>query len=395
MKIFILFVCLCISLFAQEQKLSTLAPTSSVFIDLEEGICDNTCLHELLQSQQIFSFLSKFNRKNADTIAFDTYNAFRTLLRINETDNINIRIAMLIPQKSIRRYAITTVNSAISYLLLQDANFELKVFNSIDEQKNSLQTAITQIKNEGFLYVIAPLTQQGVQIVSNEHQNLLFFIPTINRSKFPQASANLFFGGIDYEKQIDLLLSRSNKKIAIFKDGSELGEELSQIIAQKNPQIVLEQSLENPKTDFKKMLKTNMKLDDSAVFFNTPLVKTSLLASQFRFYDRLPAVLLSTQINYNPLLLTLTQYEDRKQLYIANSITQVPNNIEDINSLLGHSITYDWVNYASSIGVDFFYSNYLDPTTNSVFHERIFANQVEYDIAIMQAKRYKFEAVLP
>jgi SRSO17 transposase len=127
---------------------------------------------------------------------------------------------------------------------------------------------------------------------------------------------------------------------------------------------------------------------------NTPLVKTSLIASQLRVYDIEPYALLSTQINYNPMLLTLTQYADRKEFFIANSIGKSTVNMEELNSLFGHDIVYDWVNYSTSVGIDYFYTHYFVPTASRNFNENIVENQVEYDISIVKPKRYKFEKEL-
>lgn len=107
------------------------------------------------------------------------------------------------------------------------------------------------------------------------------------------------------------------------------------------------------------MLKNNKTLLNSSIFMNTPLVKTSLISSQLRVYKIVPYMLLSTQINYNPMLLTLTQYEDRKNFYLANSIGKTTVEMEELNSLFGHDIVYDWVNYSTSIGIDYFYTHFL------------------------------------
>ena len=59
------------------------------------------------------------------------------------------------------------------------------------------------------------------------------------------------------------------------------------------------------------MFKGNSSLNNTSLYLNTQLVTASLIASQLRANDIRPYALLSTQVNYNPLLLTLTQYEDR------------------------------------------------------------------------------------
>ena len=90
------------------------------------------------------------------------------------------------------------------------------------------------------------------------------------------------------------------------------------------------------------------------------------------------------------MLLTLTQYDDRKEFFIANSIGESSVNMRELNSLFGHDIVYDWVNYSTSLGMDFFYTQYFVPTSSRSFSESIVKNQVEYDITIVKPKRYKF-----
>ena len=56
--------------------------------------------------------------------------------------------------------------------------------------------------------------------------------------------------------------------------------------------------------------------------------------SQLTLYDTNATNVLSTQINYDPLVLSMTQYEDRKNMIIANSITQNNNILIETNSFL-------------------------------------------------------------
>ena len=95
------------------------------------------------------------------------------------------------------------------------------------------------------------------------------------------------------------------------------------------------------------------------------------------------------------MLLTLTQYEDRKELYIGNAIDFVPSELRVMNSLLGHSIEYDWVNYATSIGIDHFYTHYFNPGSSPLFKEMILDGQVHYKTLIMKANRYRFYSLVP
>jgi SRSO17 transposase len=394
MKKFFLLVCFVSSLFAVGTKISHIPAAKTVFIDLDESVCDEACLASYLQNNEIFSFLSKYHGAVEDEEIKNRYIYFQALFRIVSDESMSIKVAILVPQKSIRRYAITTVNSIVAYMLSKNHDFEVSVFNSIDEEESSIKEAIEEIKRQNHQYVIAPVTIKGAQELVKYSQNLLIYIPTLHLNEFNNLNSNIIFGGIDYEEQVSRLLKYSNSKVSLFWDGSLLGENLNEIIKKQVPHISYEQAIDNSKVNFKRIFKDNNKLNNSSIFLNTPLVRTSLIASQLRFYEREPYSLLSTQINYNPLILTLTQFEDREKLYIANSIGKTSTKLEEINALFGHNIVYDWVNYSASIGVDYIYTRHLLPTENQEFREKIEDNQVIYDISIVKPKRYKFEKEL-
>ena len=322
------------------------------------------------------------------------FSYYQRIFRIFEDEEFSIRIAMLVPQKSIRRYASTTVNSVLAYLVSKQNNFEVKVFNSNDEKEESILRELANIKKENFRYVIAPVTSSGAQIIIDNESDLVIFIPTVHRKILKNSASNVMFGGIDYDRQIDELLRHANDKVVYFSDGSKLSKSLNKSLIDKNPKIIYSKSINSSRVSFKQMFKDNKKLVQSSIFMNTPLVKTSLIASQLRVYDIETYALLSTQINYNPMLLTLTQYDDRKEFYIANSIGKSTVELEDINSLFDHDIVYDWVNYSTSIGIDYFYTYYFVPTSSSNFNENIVENQVQYEVLIVRPKRYKFEKKL-
>ncbi len=127
----------------------------------------------------------------------------------------------------------------------------------------------------------------------------------------------------------------ANDKVAIFSDSSSIARELNCEVKEFAPMVVYEKMLDKTNQNFKKILKWNKKLDNASIFMNLPLIKTSLLASQLRVYDRKPYRLLSTQINFNPMILTLTQYGDRKNMLIANSIDKIDPKITQYSAILG------------------------------------------------------------
>lgn len=392
----LLIISIAISLmFAKSDKLSHIPPTKSVFLNIDGAICDVYCMEKYIDDGQIFSFLSHYNNSMAELQTMQSeYEYYKRIFRIFDDEFMSIRVALLVPQKSIRRYAITTVNSTIAYLMSKQNDFEVKVFNSIDESEESVKKQFEEIKKENFMYVIAPVTEVGAKSIVKYVDDLIVYIPTVHKSNIESNKSNIIFGGINYDKQIEELLKFSNDKVSYFTDGSNLSNSLNKSLTNLHPSIVYSKNINNSRVNFKRILKNNRRIKGTTVFMNTPLVKTSLISSQLRVYKIEPYSILSTQINYNPMLLTLTQYEDRKNFLIANSIGNTIVTMKEINSLFGHDIVYDWVNYSTSIGIDFLYTNYFVPVSQKNFSENIVENQVQYDISIVKPRRYKFEKEL-
>lgn len=305
-------------------------------------------------------------------------------------DSTMIKIAVLVPQKTIKKYAITSVNSVISYLLYKNYYFDLNVFNSGDEREESIAKALADIQAGGYNYIIAPVTADGANIIANRVTDTLVFIPTLHRSNVRNAGSNIVFGGIDYDQQIALLATKANERVGTFEDGSSLGYQLNGYVKKNNNRVFYEKRVDSPKANFKQMFKGNSSLNNASLYLNTQLVTSSLIASQLRANDIRPYTLLSTQVNYNPLLLTLTQYEDRDHMYIANSIQKAPPALEEINTMFGHDIVYDWVNYSTSIGADYLCQQFFDGKIARTFKENISSNQVIYNTSLYQPGRSEF-----
>jgi SRSO17 transposase len=121
------------------------------------------------------------------------------------------------------------------------------------------------------------------------------------------------------------------------------------------------------------------------------VVKSAMVMSQLTLYDVNQTNVLSTQINYNPELLLLTQQKDRQNMYIANSINYHNNILIESNALLRNNIVYDWINYATTIGADYFY--HLITSAHREYPQEIINNQVHYPIAIVKPTYSRFITV--
>lgn len=384
-RFFLIFV-LSISLSAKSFLISPISLPKTEILDIELNECNDDCLNNLLQNGKIFSFLAKAKQAESRDLK-EQYQLYASLLNISKQNQYpeELKIAIISPTKKIGKYAESTIKSVISYLLLKNTNFYIKNFEIQDENIETLQSTITNIENENFDFIIAPLTLEGAQNIVQIPTYIKIYIPTINKNEIQSIqNPNTFFGGIDYKEQIQKLLNFANSDLFVFyEENSPLAIKLTSMIENSSSYFSKKIGLSSQTANLKKYFYKNRDLNESTLFLNTPIVESSLIMSQLTLYDLEPKTILSTQINYNPLIFSLTQYQDRKNLIIANSIYKSPDILEEINSLLTNDISFNWINYSTSIGIDYFYSN--KTYTNRIFSEDVLNNQIIYKILLEKA----------
>ncbi len=402
-KIFLLIIS-AVLLFSSGKELNTkIPPAKNIIIDIDPYECSHSCLEEYLKKGFIFSFLAK--AKNEDFK--EEYIVYAREINLenpksnsegfelaNEEEPYDyekrgayVKIALLVPQKVIGKYAVSVTNSVLAYLLYKNGDFDMEIFNCETEEEENILSSLKEIKEKGYQYVIAPVTDRGAETIFQNERDLTVYIPTVNKQNISFATAsNINFGGIDYKKQIDKLSSYINDKIVVFKDQSPASNRISNYLKEKFEDfIVYEPVIAGKNINYASIIRGHFaSLQDSSVFLNTPLIKTSLILSQLRLYKIKPYALLSTQINYHPLLLTLTQYGDRKNLLLANSIHNKNFVLTDINKILDNNILFDWINYSTSIGMDFIYTSYIDQNDYPIFEEKLIDNQINYSVSIVK-----------
>lgn len=306
-----------------------------------------------------------------------------------------LRIALLIPYSKIGRYATSTTNASFAYLMSKNRPFELKSYKIEDESYDEILKTLKKIQADGFSYIIAPLTQSGEKIVSKINPQINIYFPTINKKDTQTTSKYLYYGGIDYRAQSDLLLKESVSPLVIFYDKSEIGEQLSNYQEYKFKQDnattrnnVVKFSIPQQITSLEDKLKDNKRISGGSFFVNTPIVKSGMIMSQLTLYNTNSTNVLSTQTNYNPLLLSMTQYQDRKNMIIANSITQNNDELIETNSLLGNDIVYEWINYTTTVGIDYF--SYIISGTKREYNIDNVNNQMVYPIVLLEPSVSRF-----
>lgn len=318
------------------------------------------------------------------------------------SSNKEVKIALLLPYKKIGKYASTTTNAVFAYLTTKSSSFDLKSYKIESESKKDIKEALDKIQSDGFSYVIAPLTQEGADAISEINPSINIYFPTINKENANSASNYLYYGGIDYNAQINMLLKESTSTLVLFSDESAISKSLASYESEQFKQReydsfsddekkVIEYSIPSRTTNLKQYLDDNEDIQKASFFINTPIIKTGMIMSQLTLYDANATNIMSTQVNYDQLLLSMTQYNDRKNMIIANSITKQNTLLIETNSLLGNDIVYDWINYTTTIGVDYFFNQITNEGRE--YDIDLEDNQMIYKIELLRPGLYRFFSV--
>ncbi len=306
-----------------------------------------------------------------------------------------IKIALISSPLVIGKYSQSTYNVALATLLASHDSFELLAYEMPNESYETILTTVEKIINEGNMAILAPLTLDGTRHLLNIPIRVPVFIPTVHKRDVGPAGDNIIFGSIDYEAQIKALVPYMANSLAIFYGDSLVGSVLS-----KTTQSVASESNKNIKNfstysvDLKgsnivKYLSRPAAYNKKSVVTHLPIVKTSMLLSQMTFTGAHEKNILSTQINYDPALLTLTQYPDRKNMIIANSIVELAPTIYEANALMNNDLSFDWINYTTSVGADYLIS-YL-AGHHRAYSMPLIDHQIIYPVELLHPTESGFE----
>ena len=235
--------------------------------------------------------------------------------------NDSNKIALVFPSKIVGKYGQDTINTMISYMIHNNLNFELEVFDSKTQQLEDIKKTFALINKNSFSNIIILYTVDALENLFkiNNLDKFYIYFPLINKKDSNYYSSKFFYGGLNYKNQIDRLLNIDNINKSIFYTNNKLSLKLNEYIKDSNKSINYITRFNTNSKSFKKKF-SNKILDNTSLFLNTSIIDTSIILSQLRIYDRVLNKTLSTQLNYTPLLLSLTQYLDRENLIIANSI---------------------------------------------------------------------------
>lgn len=384
MRLFSIFILLPFMLFADSNVFSNIPPAKIEVININPESCNKSCLKDLSKEGKILSFIARFDKSIDDedlqNLMMQYSNEIGIYYKVRfDTLGKKLEVALLIPKKTIGKYSTTTTDTILAYLLSRDLDFKFKVFDSIDENANSLSNAINDIKKENFNFVIAIISkQESLDALSN--LNIPIYVPTMNSNS---ASSNIVFGGIDYNAQIKDLLDRvDSTKIISYNDDSTLGSYIGNILETQNnnekelfKEVVTNKAAANFSAN---LAKRKDSIKESSIFLNTRVIISGLLLSQIGLLDDLPEHIFSTQVNYNPNLLSLLRGFDTSNIIISNAIGTTDNKLLEYGYLLTSDMKYDWVNYSTALGVDLFLHN-MSPNIERYFKEEVENNAVLYN----------------
>ncbi|PAF43805.1 hypothetical protein [Helicobacter sp. 11S03491-1] len=392
-------------LFAKSYIISPLPLPKQEVLDITTDKCDEKCLQKLYDEGKIFSFVAKFKNDTQNvelranlSVALSEIDSFMQSSMYQNIKNSQIKIALLIPKKIVGRYSVASIDTILAYLMTRGGDFNFKVFDSGGETSSDLNDAYTKIEQEKYEFVIAVLTQAGVEnFIQGTYMSIPTYIPTINKNQLTISNLpkNLYFGGIDYKAQMQTIVALvGDNSIVEYDDDSPVGLVLGDILDTLDSNVVYKDVVSSQQAaTFAKNLKIQEDfLENSVIVLNTPVVKSGLMLSQLAFSTKKPIKILSTQINYNPSLLMLVRPKDRQNFYIVNAIGHTNQKLIEYGALLSSDLRYDWVNYSTAIGVEMFF-DLQDPKINKFFSELISDNQVQYINTLYRAKGSIFEPI--
>jgi hypothetical protein len=286
-----------------------------------------------------------------------------------------IKLAVVINKEKFFKFIPSIINSINAYFINKGANYDIKVF--------PIDANLTKVTSKYKNVIVYTLDKNYIKKL--QHLNANFYIPVYNKNDIETNATNLYFGGIDYKAQISefLYYVNTDKAIAI-NDNTMLSRKLFKL-EEENLSLI---PFEFPKIRY-------YKLRHNYIFLNIEAGKSAQVLSNITAKEITTKLIFAPQIDYNPLLIEITQPQDVEKLLIANSIISVPKEIEDTNLNLNSDIKYNWLNYSTSVLLNKIYNKI---TQNDEFYMNdfklyIFNNQINYKTKLYQIIKGAFTPI--
>ncbi|MFY9084837.1 hypothetical protein [Aliarcobacter cryaerophilus] len=302
-----------------------------------------------------------------------------------DSTKANLKIAFVYPSSLVSKYAKSSINTVAAYLTFLNANYDLVVIDSQNESADSINNAFNKVKEEGITKVIALYTPNAINNLNTMPLNdIMVYLPLIEKKDSLSQNDNLIFGSISYEDQLKKLSYYSDGPNVLFYQNTYLGNKLKNSYENVVSYTTARKEIKSGETNFKNIV-VDSRLRNSSIFLNVDIVKSSLIMSQLRANDIYPKFIFSTQINFDPMLMTLTQDKDREKMVLANSIEKIDNKLRDEILNFGGNINFEWVDYSTLVG-----ANYLVNGNNNLIPTKIVENQAVYTPRLFKSTEYGF-----
>lgn len=305
-------------------------------------------------------------------------------IQIDKT-KAKMQLAFIYPS-SVSKYARSSLNTISGYLSYQKADYNLLVIDCENESYDKISSAFSKVQQEGITNVVALFTPNAISTLNKVvSSDLKVYLPLIEKKDSLESNDGLIFGSISYDEQLKKLSYYSAGNNAMFYQDTYLGLKLKRSYDSIIGDAVVRKEIGKNERNFKSIV-NDYRLRNSSLFLNTDLVKTSLILSQLRAYDVFPRIIFSTQLNYDPMLMVLTQDKDREKLVIANSIDNVDTKLKDEITTFGGNITYEWVDYSTLVGVNYLFNN----GNSSLIPTQVANNEVIYTPRLFKSTEVGF-----
>ena len=302
-----------------------------------------------------------------------------------DSTKANLKIAFVYPSSLVSKYAKNSINTVAAYLTFLNANYDLVVIDSQNESADSINNAFNKVKEEGIIKVIALYTPNAINnLYTMPLNDIMVYLPLIEKKDSLSQNDNLIFGSISYEDQLKKLSYYSDGPNVLFYQNTYLGNKLKNSYENVVSYTTARKEIKSGETNFKNIV-VDSRLRNSSIFLNVDIVKSSLIMSQLRANDIYPKFIFSTQINFDPMLMTLTQDKDREKMVLANSIEKIDNKLRDEILNFGGNINFEWVDYSTLVG-----ANYLVNGNNNLIPTKIVENQAVYTPRLFKSTEYGF-----
>jgi len=311
--------------------------------------------------------------------SFETTNTYKLIVNVEDFNdtyisfNSNVNIAVVIDKKRFFKFIPSLMNALDVYLAQKGINYNVKLY---DKDVN-----LSQIESKDILYFA---TDEN-NITQLCDYNKTFYLPLINKNETNTSCENIYFGGIDFKNQIEIISRFIDDKTDVVTDNTIISKKL--LNYEKNLTLI------NNVYRFPNIYYND--LNNSFVIFNISTGKTAQVLSQITQKNIDTKLIFSPQLGYTPLLISLTQPIDIEKLIIANSIIHSPQLINEYARVLNSDIKYNWINFASTVLVNKIYNaqNGEDEFYMSDFNIYIFDNQINYKTKLYRIINRAFKQV--